>query len=892
MTSGAPHGTHRLQLLTRAGSTFGMMVLWCCAAVAASGFAFEAGAVGLAVAGRDTFGPTGSDLRDYHLSRVAEHRARIESEGLHWSPGMTWVAAYTPEELEQMLGLKLPEELLRHGNQAASLPYPLRRDLPAYYDWRDQDGMTPVKHQGNCGSCWDFAACGALEASIKIHGSVELDLSEQQVLSCATPGWGCNGGWASITWTHYRDYGAVSEECMPYEADDEVPCTEDECELIAATREWIDIPSNVDAIKTAVHEYGPVTTGFAVQEDFFYYDGGCYELEGNYGLNHLMVIAGWDDDACGGEGAWLVKNSWGEGWGESGYSWIKYGTCKVGTHCQQVPYYAAEDLEFAAAEVVDGALADGSRGDGDARLDPGETADLSITIKNAILADVRTGIAAQLGTTSELVEVLQADATAPDLQPGESAFLTPVFTVAASPYAPIGEAIEFELVLTADGGYVYTETFTLQLGDIPILLVDDDGGTIADPFFKAALEDGGYLYRVWDTRDDGSPPASLLEQHAAVLWLTGVSGRFDEDDQAAVDAYLAFGGGFCASGQDIGWYLNDWGGATPEDQDFYENSLHAIYLADDSGFRHLGGVADDPVGDGLSFDLGGGDGSGSQDYPSWVSENAGAVPILNYDPDVAGAVRYEGDYRLVYYAFGLEAINLAADRALLVERTLEYLVEEWPDLEQPAVTVVSPQDGDQWWPGSEVTIAWDATDNVDVTSVDIWLSRDGGATFPENLASGLPDEGSYLWEVSGEASEQCMIEIIVHDAAGLMGHDYSELFEILDEASGIDADGDGSDEACEAMPLSWGFSVQPNPLLRDAWLQLTTPRATDVDVTIHDVTGRLVRALHRGPVNVGMHSYSWHGMDDGGRAVPGGMYFARVAERGGELFRRRVLVVR
>jgi hypothetical protein len=885
------HRKPHLRHITLAAATLGLLLLLPCGATAAGNPA-ATGAVATTL-GASNSAPAPDDLLN------AEHEARIASEGLHWTAGMTWVAAYTPEELEQMLGLKLPEEFLRHGNQAASLPYPLRRDLPAYYDWRDLGGMTPVKHQGNCGSCWDFAACGALESSIKIHGGVELDLSEQQVLSCATPGWGCNGGWSTITWIHFRDYGAVSEECMPYGADDEIPCTEDECELIAATREWTDIPSNVDAIKTAVHEYGPITTGFAVQEDFVYYDGGCYELEGDYGLNHLMVIAGWDDDACGGEGAWLVKNSWGDGWGEYGYVWIKYGTCKVGTHCQQVPYYAAEDLEFAAAEVVDGARGDsgaggdnGSRGDGDGRLDPGETADLSITIKNAILADLRTGIAAHLSTTSELVDVTQADATAPDLQSGESASLTPAFTVVASPYAGIGEVIEFELAFTADGGYAHTETFTLQLGDIPILLVDDDEGTIADPFFKAALDDGGYLYKVWDTRDLGSPTASALEQHAAVLWLTGISGRFDESDQDAVNAHLASGGGFCASGQDIGWYLIDWGGATSEDQDFYENSLHAIYLADDSGFRHMDGVAGDPVGDGLSFDLGGGDGSGSQDYPSWVSENAGAVPILNYDPGVAGAVRYEGDYRMVYCAFGLEAINTAADRALLISRILEYLVEEWPDIEQPAVTVVSPQEGDRWWPGTEATIAWDATDNVGVTSVDIWLSRDGGATFPENLASDLPDDGSYLWAVSGEASEQCMIEIIVHDAAGLMGHNYSELFEILDEASGVDAGGGGDDEVHEATPLSWGFSVQPNPLLGNGWLQLTAPLAAEVDVTIHDVTGRLVRVLHRGPVNVGTHTYSWHGMDDGGRPVPGGMYFARVADGGDELFRKRVLVLR
>ena len=834
----------------------------------------------------DTWDP--SQLLQYHRAQVAEHRARIEAQGLHWKAGMTSMTVYTPEELEQMLGLRLPEEQQRHGNQLRQSPYPLRRDLPVAYDWRDYSGVTPVKNQEDCGSCWDFAAVGALESSILIHGGVELDLSEQQVLSCATPGWGCQGGWASIAWVHFRDHGAVSESCMPYQADDTIPCTEDECDLVAATREWFDIPPQIDAIKTAVHEYGPITTGFAVQEDFFYYDGGCYSLEGDYGMNHLMVIVGWDDDACGGNGAWLVKNSWGEGWGEDGFVWIEYGTCGVGTHCQQVPYYAAVDLEFSGVDVVDGreggVRTTGGRGDGDGRLDPGETADLVITVKNGLLAEARTAVSAQLGTDSEWIEVLQANAGGPDLDPGASGVLYPAFTVQACDYVPVGAEIGFDLHLTAAGGYAHTETFILQMGDVPILLVDDDEATVADPYLKAALEDGGYLYRTWDTNAHGSPPAEWLAKHAAVLWITGVAGRLDENDQAAVDAYLAGGGAFCATGQDIGWYMNDWNGATPEDLDFYQNTLHAIYNADDSGFRHLEGIAGDPLSEGLSFDIGGGDGSNSQDYPSWISENAGALPTLNYDPGVTGAVRYEGDYRLVYYAFGVEAINTAQDRADLVERTLEYLVEEWPDIEAPSVTVTSPEAGDQWWPGTEATITWDASDNTGVTGLDVHLSRDGGVTYPDTLAVGLPNEGSFVWTVAGEPSEECVIEIVAYDAAGYRAHDCSEgFFEIQDA---------GADAQAPPVVKEWRLSAHPNPLPGSARLWLSVPQDGEVLLALHDLTGRVVRTLHRGAIEAGRHSFEWAGRDDRGRPVPGGVYFVRVSDALGERLQTRVLLLR
>lgn len=824
-----------------------------------------------------------SDLLDDHRAQVAKHQARIDAQGLYWKAGMTSMTAYTPEELERMLGLRLPEEQRRHGDQLRRSPYPLRRDLPVAYDWRDQGGVTPVKNQGSCGSCWDFAAVGALESSILIHAGVELDLSEQQVLSCATPGWGCQGGWASIAWTHVRDHGAVSEACMPYQADDTVPCTEEECDLVAATREWLDIPSQTDAIKTAVYEYGPVTTGFAVQEDFFYYDEGCYSLEGEYGMNHLMVIVGWDDEACGGNGAWLVKNSWGDGWGEDGFVWIEYGTCGVGTHCQQVPYYAAEDLEFAGVEVADD-RAGGGRADGDTRLDPGETADLVVTITNALLAETRTAVAAELSTDSPWVEVLQATASGPDLDPGQSGVLSPGFTVRASDYMPVGAEIAFELHLSAAGGYAHTESFALQVGDIPVLLVDDDDATVADPFLKAALEDGGYLHRTWDTKFDGSPPGEWLAKHAAVVWITGVAGRLDESDQDAVAGYLATGGGFCATGQDIGWYMNDWNGATQEDLDFYQNTLHAIYNADDSGFRHLEGMAGDPLSEGLSFDIGGGDGSGSQDYPSWISANAGAAPTLNYDPGMAGAVRYEGDYRLVYYAFGLEAINTAAMRAEVVERTLEYLVEAWPDIEAPSVTVTSPAAGDRWWPGTEATITWDAADNTGVTGLDIHLSRDGGATFPDTLALGVANSGSFAWPVAGAPSAECVLEIVAYDEAGLRAHDYSEgVFEILD-ASAQSPD--------PAAPLTWRLVVQPNPLPGSAQVRLSAPRASEVGVTLHDLTGRVVRTLHQGHLSAGTHRFDWGGRDNRGRSVPGGIYFVRVRDADGERLRARVLLLR
>jgi hypothetical protein len=811
--------------------------------------------------------------------RIAEINAGIAARGDHWIAGVNSLTDLPPEELQRRLGFVLPAEVERALGQEPPLPFPVRRDLPPAFDWRVQNGVTAVRNQGGCGSCWAFAGIGALEAVIKIHGGVELDLSEQQILSCATPGWGCNGGWTGSVWSWIRDHGAVPETCMPYQADDDVPCTENACSKVAAAKRWIDIPNDVAQIKTAIYEYGPVATSFWVYNDFFSYDGGCYEHEDQvHGTNHAVVIVGWDDLACGGDGAWLVKNSWGEGWGEDGYFWIKYGDSNIGTATMLVYYEPAVDIEFASV-----AVADQVSGDGDEWLDPGEQAQLVVGIHNGLLAAMRTGIAAQLTCNAPQVTIASGSATGGTLAAGASTLLAPPFGVSISPFVAIGTTFTFRLHLTADGGYAVDDTFSVVVGDVPILLVDDDGSTVADPYARAALDDGGYLYRHWDTSLLGSPTAAVLQRYPAAIWLTGISGHIDAADQQAIAAFQDGGGSLLATGQDIGWYLYDWSGSTPEDQQFYEERLHALYLEDGSGYVHLDGAPGDPIGNGLGFGIGGGSGSRAQAWPSRIDTYAGSTATFSYAPGVIGAVRWAGAYRVAYFAFGIEAIDEAADRAAVLARSLDWLVPQWPDITQPSVTVTAPDGGETWWPDATVELHWNASDNVGVTSIDLLLSRDGGASYPESLATGIPDTGTFGWIAGGPGSTNCRVMVIAHDAAGLMNRDASDgVFTILDAV------------ASSPQPaLAFAFrGAGPNPFTRETGLVLTLSAPETVALNVFDIAGRRVSELHRGTLRAGRHLFRWSGDDRAGGDLPGGVYFARLQRSDGGRSEVRLVLVR
>ena len=220
--------------------------------------------------------------------------------------------------------------------------------LPTSFDWRAQGLVTTIRDQGSCGSCWAFATVGVMEAAIKIQGGGDVNLSEQYLVSCNNSNYSCSGGW----WAHayhinryispQTEAGAVLESAFPYTASNS-SCSQAFSHPYKLTN-WVSVAgdysiASVDQIKNAIYNYGPVASAICVGSSFNAYRGGVFSTDEtstcNGGINHAIVLTGWDDATQ----TWVLRNSWGSSWGENGgYMRIKWGTSMVGYAANYVLY--------------------------------------------------------------------------------------------------------------------------------------------------------------------------------------------------------------------------------------------------------------------------------------------------------------------------------------------------------------------------------------------------------------------------------------------------------------------------------------------------------------------------------------------------------------------------
>uniref|UniRef100_A0A8C6J8G1 Cathepsin K n=1 Tax=Melopsittacus undulatus TaxID=13146 RepID=A0A8C6J8G1_MELUD len=245
-----------------------------------------------------------------------EHALGVHSFEL----AMNHLGDMTSEEVVRtMTGLKLPHNR-PHGNETLYVPDWTER-TPAAVDWRRKGYVTPVKNQGQCGSCWAFSAVGALEGQLKRRTGNLLALSPQNLVDCVATNDGCGGGYMTNAFEYVRhNRGIDSEDAYPYIGQDQ-SCMYSPTGKAAKCRGYREIPvGNERALKRAVARIGPIAVGIdASLPSFQFYSRGVYYDQSCNGqnINHAVLAVGYGTQK--GTKHWIIKNSWGEEWGNKGY---------------------------------------------------------------------------------------------------------------------------------------------------------------------------------------------------------------------------------------------------------------------------------------------------------------------------------------------------------------------------------------------------------------------------------------------------------------------------------------------------------------------------------------------------------------------------------------------
>jgi len=255
--------------------------------------------------------------------QVASHN-RLYDMGLKtYRQAINRFSAMTPAERKAFLGAA-PPQLFRGPGSTEYVPSgkPLADDV----DWRLKNIVTPVKDQGQCGSCWSFSTTGSLEGQHALATGNLISLSEQQLIDCSNVGpynnGGCNGGWMNSSFQYIKDNNGIElEQDYPYEGADG-QCRYDASKRAAGVTGFVNIKEGSEPdLQDAVKNIGPISIAIEVANGFYSYGGGIYDGSDCHNtkdyLDHAVLVVGYGSE--NGVDYYIVKNSWNTWWGHEGY---------------------------------------------------------------------------------------------------------------------------------------------------------------------------------------------------------------------------------------------------------------------------------------------------------------------------------------------------------------------------------------------------------------------------------------------------------------------------------------------------------------------------------------------------------------------------------------------
>jgi len=209
------------------------------------------------------------------------------------------------------------------------------------WDWRTKGAVSSVKNQGQCGSCWAFSTAATVEGCVVVDGKGGKgplqDVSEQEIVDCATGNYGCDGGWpqTALKWVESTK-GLCSEASYPYTAQTGTCKASGKTPISKVGNHTIGKSGDENDLGNNCQKHGPISVCIDASHPSFqsyssgvYYEAACSSSH----LDHAVLAVGWGTDS--GKQYWIVKNSWGTSWGIKGYIWMsrnRNNNCGIATN--------------------------------------------------------------------------------------------------------------------------------------------------------------------------------------------------------------------------------------------------------------------------------------------------------------------------------------------------------------------------------------------------------------------------------------------------------------------------------------------------------------------------------------------------------------------------------